>query len=124
MRSRGIRQPLREDLLAATERIAKESPCSQPHQHRNAIPWQVGELSLIVAVSASGRLVATRAERLGSGGANDQDNGIQLELQTMQLKFGSIGQQRALTHPIDRRSSEKCSVSKLSVMREYHQKCG
>jgi hypothetical protein len=31
----------------------------------------------------------------------------------MRLKFGSIGQQRALTHPIDRRSSEQCSVSKF-----------
>ena len=124
MRSRGIRQPLREDLLAATGRIAKESPRSQPHQHRDAIPWQVGEFPLIVAVSATGRLVAKGADRLAAGGANDQDNGIQLELQTMQLKLGSIGQQRALTHPIDRRTSEQCSVPKLLVRREYHQKCG
>jgi hypothetical protein len=83
MRSCGIRQPLREDALTATERIAKESPRSQPHQHWNAIPWQVGELPLIVAVSATGRLVATGTDRLAADRTNDQDNGIQLELQTM-----------------------------------------
>jgi hypothetical protein len=76
MRSRGIREPLREDLLAATGRIAKESPRSQPHQHRDAIPWQVGQFPLIVAVSATGRLVAKGADRLVTGRANDQDNGI------------------------------------------------
>jgi hypothetical protein len=104
--------------------VSQESPRSQPHQHRYAIPWQVSQPSLVVAVRTTGRLVTTGAGRLAANRTNDQDNGIQLELQTMQLKFSSIGQQRALIPPIDRRSSEQCSVPKLSVRREYQQKCG
>lgn len=47
-----VRQPLGEDVLAATVRAAKEAPNSQLNTYRDAFPGQVGQLTFIPAVNS------------------------------------------------------------------------
>ena len=49
---RNLREPLGEGLPGTGRVEAAEPPCLETQRHRAALPWQISEAALVVAVNA------------------------------------------------------------------------